>query len=129
MEDTIHLEKMGRELKCPICLSLLNSAVSLTCNHVFCNSCIVKSMKSASSCPVCKVPFRRREVRPAPHMDNLVSIYKNMEVASGINIFVTQNVPSTKVADGEKQDEGGAKCDEKDTDDTRGSHSLQKKGL
>ena len=36
------------------------------------------------------------EVRPAPHMDNLVSVYKSMEIASGINIFVTQNAPSTK---------------------------------
>lgn len=38
------------------------------------------------------------EVRPAPHMDNLVSIYKNMEVASGVNIFVTQNLSSTKLS-------------------------------
>lgn len=38
------------------------------------------------------------EVRPAPHMDNLVSIYKSMEVASGINIFVTQNTSSTKLS-------------------------------
>lgn len=36
------------------------------------------------------------EVRPAPHMDNLVGIYKSMEDASGINIFMTQNAPSTK---------------------------------
>ncbi|KAK7412555.1 hypothetical protein VNO78_04019 [Psophocarpus tetragonolobus] len=95
------LERMGRELKCPICWSLLCSAVSLTCNHLFCNSCIFKSMKSASACPVCKIPFTRREVRPAPHMDNLVSIYKNMEAASGINIFVTQNAPVTNLSDGE----------------------------
>ncbi|PIA30117.1 hypothetical protein AQUCO_05700083v1 [Aquilegia coerulea] len=102
MADSSHLEKMGRELKCPICLSLLNSAVSLTCNHVFCNLCLMKSMKSDSHCPVCKVPYRRREIRPAPHMDNLVSIYRTMEVASGVNIHVTQNAP-TKVSDGKKQ--------------------------
>ncbi|XP_022146677.1 protein BREAST CANCER SUSCEPTIBILITY 1 homolog isoform X2 [Momordica charantia] len=107
MADLSHLEKMGRELKCPICLSLLNSAASLGCNHVFCYACIEKSMKSDSNCPVCKVPYRRREVRPAPHMDNLVSIYKNMEVASGVNIFVTQNLSSTKLSDGDKLDEGG----------------------
>ncbi|KAL3522731.1 hypothetical protein ACH5RR_015565 [Cinchona calisaya] len=98
MADACHLERMGRELKCPICLSLLNSSVSLSCNHVFCNCCIEKSMKSASNCPVCKVPFRCREIRPAPHMDNLVSIYKSMEVASGVNIFVTQTAPSTKIS-------------------------------
>ncbi|EXB51997.1 Protein BREAST CANCER SUSCEPTIBILITY 1-like protein [Morus notabilis] len=104
--DPNHLERMGRELKCPICLSLLNSAVSLNCNHVFCNSCIVKSMKSGSNCPVCKVPYRRREVRPAPHMDNLVGIYKSMEISSGVNIFVTQNAPPTKLSDGKEHVEG-----------------------
>lgn len=38
------------------------------------------------------------EIRPAPHMDNLVSIYKGMEVASGVNIFITQNVVSSKLS-------------------------------
>ncbi|KAL7089444.1 hypothetical protein ACP275_13G187300 [Erythranthe tilingii] len=103
MADASHLERMGRELKCPICLSLLNSAVSLTCNHVFCDSCIQKSMKAASECPVCRVPYRRREVRPATHMDNMVSIYKSMEVASGVNIFVTQHAASTKLSDKDNQ--------------------------
>ncbi|XP_064970451.1 protein BREAST CANCER SUSCEPTIBILITY 1 homolog isoform X1 [Musa acuminata AAA Group] len=94
MADLANLEKMGTELKCPICWSLLNSAVSLSCNHVFCNSCIAESMKkSASDCPVCKVPFRRREVRAAPHMDNLVSIFKSMEDMAGTNIFSTQIGP------------------------------------
>lgn len=41
--------------------------------------------------------FGAIEIRPALHMDNLVSIYKNMEVASGVNIFVTQTNPSSKL--------------------------------
>ncbi|XP_043700084.1 protein BREAST CANCER SUSCEPTIBILITY 1 homolog [Telopea speciosissima] len=114
MADIAHLEKMGRELKCPICLSLLNSAVSLTCNHVFCNLCILKSMKSGSNCPVCKVPFQRREVRPAPHMDNLVNIYKGMEVASGINIFTTQIAPATNISDGQNQGKDKSDLDNPD---------------
>ncbi|XP_061370046.1 protein BREAST CANCER SUSCEPTIBILITY 1 homolog [Gastrolobium bilobum] len=123
------LERMGRELKCPICLSLIDSAVSLTCNHIFCNSCIFKSMKSASACPVCKVPFTRREVRPAPHMDNLVSIYKSMEVASGISMFVTQNDPATKLSDGEKQCEGDADSGKKEAGGTHKNHVQEKKSL
>ncbi|KAG2244583.1 hypothetical protein Bca4012_023493 [Brassica carinata] len=94
MGDASYLEKMGRELKCPICLSLFNSAASLSCNHVFCNECIVKSMKVDATCPVCKIPFHRREIRGVPHMDSLVSIYKNMEDASGVSMFVSQNNPS-----------------------------------
>eukprot|EP00256_Glycine_max_P045334 XP_006597513.2 protein BREAST CANCER SUSCEPTIBILITY 1 homolog isoform X1 [Glycine max] len=121
------LERMARELICPICWSLLDSAVSLTCNHLFCNSCVFKSMKSASACPVCKIPFTRREVRPAPHMDNLVSIYKNMEAASGVNIFETQNAPVTNLSDGEKQCEVDANSGKMEAGGTHTGRPREKK--
>ncbi|KAK7332153.1 hypothetical protein VNO80_28901 [Phaseolus coccineus] len=121
------LERMGKELKCPICWSLFDSAVSLTCNHLFCNSCIAKSMKSASACPVCKIPFTRREVRPAPHMDNLVNIYKSMEVASGINIFVTQNASQAKLSDVGKQCEGNADSGKVEAGGSHKGHVQEKK--
>ncbi|KAJ7552342.1 hypothetical protein O6H91_06G051100 [Diphasiastrum complanatum] len=38
-------------------------------------------MRRVSSCPLCKLPTSRREVRPAPHMDSLVIIYKDMKSA------------------------------------------------
>ncbi|XP_045804839.1 protein BREAST CANCER SUSCEPTIBILITY 1 homolog [Trifolium pratense] len=117
-----NLERMGRELKCPICLGLIHSAVSLTCNHLFCNSCIIKSMKSAFSCPVCKIPFARREIRPAPQIDSLVTIYKNMEAASAINLFGTQNPPATKSPDEDKQCKGDYKSGEKGTGGTHENH-------
>ncbi|KAG5590649.1 hypothetical protein H5410_041163 [Solanum commersonii] len=118
MADISHLERMGRELKCPICLSLLNSAVSLTCNHVFCNLCIQTGMKSGSNCPVCKVPFHRREIRPALHMDNLVSIYKNMEIASGVDMFLTQSNPSSKLPGEDTQSNGEKNCGFQETSKT-----------
>ncbi|CAI0548465.1 unnamed protein product [Linum tenue] len=119
MGDSSQLEKMGRELKCPICLGLLNSAVSLSCNHVFCNSCISQSMKSHSNCPACKLPYRRREIRPAAHMDNLVSIYRSMEAASGFNIFVTQTAPTAKSPDKVKKFGGNTISGEEDTHGVR----------
>ncbi|XLR24264.1 hypothetical protein S83_052164, partial [Arachis hypogaea] len=73
-------------------LSLLNSPASLPCSHVFCNFCIVNSMKSSSDCPVCKIPFFPREVRLSPRLLNLVNIYKRMERSSGMNLFLTQNL-------------------------------------
>ncbi|KAJ0980471.1 hypothetical protein J5N97_008726 [Dioscorea zingiberensis] len=51
------------------------------------------------------------EVRPAPHMDNLVSIYKGMEAAAGVNIFTTQTVPPIKSSDAQLQDNGGKNGD------------------
>ncbi|CAI9089704.1 OLC1v1024324C1 [Oldenlandia corymbosa var. corymbosa] len=118
MANASHLESMGKELKCPICLSLLNKAVSLTCNHVFCCCCIEESMKASSYCPVCKVPFRRREIRPAPHMDNLVNIYKSMEAASGVNIFLTQVAPPMRSSDIENHPDGGRSCELQDNRQT-----------
>ncbi|KAM0951692.1 putative BRCA1-associated [Dioscorea sansibarensis] len=103
MADLCHLEKMGRELKCPICL------------------CIMESMKSTSDCPICKVPFHRRgmsssiciirKVRPAPHMDNLVSIYKGMEAAAGVDICTTQIGPMVKKSDAQLPDNVEGNCD------------------
>ncbi|CAK9277059.1 unnamed protein product [Sphagnum jensenii] len=84
------LEIMGRELKCAICLSLFRQAAALSCNHTFCNVCILQSLKRSSCCPICKLPTTRREVRAAPHMDNLVSAYCHMENVLGMNFFASQ---------------------------------------
>ncbi|PPD92176.1 hypothetical protein GOBAR_DD10896 [Gossypium barbadense] len=53
------------------------------------------------------------KVRPAPHMDNLVSIYKSMEVASGFNIFVTQDAPLDTSADSGKRVKNDLNCCER----------------
>ncbi|KAF8096142.1 hypothetical protein N665_0317s0048 [Sinapis alba] len=128
MGDTSHLEKMGRELKCPICLSLFNSAASLSCNHVFCNECIVKSMKVDATCPVCKIPFHRREIRGAPHMDSLVSIYKNMEDASGVNMFVSQNNPSPSDKEKHVGDSSIEKANDKKRQGSSKSRTSKRRG-
>ncbi|XP_071740379.1 protein BREAST CANCER SUSCEPTIBILITY 1 homolog [Rutidosis leptorrhynchoides] len=124
MDTNSHLQRMAGELKCPICLCLLKSAVSLTCNHIFCNVCIEKSMKSDSTCPVCKVPYRRREIRPAPHMDTLVSIYKGMEASSGVNIIGTQTQPHTTDNENCVEDATVGKS-KKASNDCNGIHNTQ----
>ncbi|KAF9620386.1 hypothetical protein IFM89_011759, partial [Coptis chinensis] len=65
------------------------------------------------------------EIRTAPHMDNLVSIYRSMEVDSGLNIHVTQNAPSSKISDGENQLEGNGNLGRSDTGEV--SHGKPKK--
>ncbi|CAM6095452.1 unnamed protein product [Calypogeia fissa] len=87
---TSELERMASELKCPICLSLYKQAALLSCNHCFCTTCIVQSMKRISCCPICKVPAAPREVRSAPQMDTLVAIFKGMEASAGVSLFHTQ---------------------------------------
>ena len=38
------------------------------------------------------------EIRPAPHMDNLVAVFKSMEAAAGTSVVSTQLAPALKVA-------------------------------
>ncbi|KAF8401959.1 hypothetical protein HHK36_012910 [Tetracentron sinense] len=82
-----HLQKMGLELKCPLCLNLLNRPILMPCDHIFCSSCIPRSTQFGSECPVCKVPSLDRDLRPVPHMENMVSIYRNMDAVFGANLF------------------------------------------
>ncbi|BBM96708.1 BRCA1-associated RING domain protein 1 [Marchantia polymorpha subsp. ruderalis] len=103
----MHLERMGSELKCPVCLSLYKSAATISCNHTFCRSCILESVRATSCCPICKAHTTRREVRPAPQMDSLVDIFKGMESAAGICLFPTQ---STQVSPPEKLSIQGIKA-------------------
>ena len=52
-EYTFLLKDPGllEELKCPICLELVNDAKQTSCGHVFCAGCI----KLLNQCPVCRV--------------------------------------------------------------------------
>ncbi|KAL2650770.1 hypothetical protein R1flu_018898 [Riccia fluitans] len=77
-------------------LSLFKVAATISCNHTFCRSCILESLRANSCCPVCKTHFLRREARPAPQMDSLVEIFRGMETSAGVNLFTTQ--PSTQAA-------------------------------
>ncbi|XP_077229162.1 breast cancer associated RING 1 isoform X2 [Tasmannia lanceolata] len=81
----LHLQKMGLELKCPTCLNLLNRPLLLPCNHIFCSSCILKLMEFELKCAVCKLPYLHHDLRPSPHMESMVSIYRSMEIVFGAN--------------------------------------------
>ena len=52
-EYTFLLKDPGllEELKCPICLELVNDAKQTSCGHIFCAGCI----KVLNQCPICRV--------------------------------------------------------------------------
>ncbi|PSR89781.1 BRCA1-associated RING domain protein [Actinidia chinensis var. chinensis] len=75
----LHHQKLGLELKCPLCLNLLNRPILLPCNHLFCDSCIQRSTQYVSECSLCKQQYAHRDVRPAPYIKNLVTIYRSLD--------------------------------------------------
>ncbi|KAK1440833.1 hypothetical protein QVD17_06665 [Tagetes erecta] len=78
----LHLQKLALELKCPICLQLFNRPVLLPCNHIFCNSCQI-----GSECAACKHSYICQEVKPATFMENIVTIYRNLEATFNANVI------------------------------------------
>jgi hypothetical protein len=45
------------DLKCSICMDVLNKPKQCQNGHIFCNDCIVDSIKLKPECPICKVPL------------------------------------------------------------------------
>eukprot|EP01006_Ploeotia_vitrea_P022916 TRINITY_DN55341_c0_g1_i1.p1 TRINITY_DN55341_c0_g1~~TRINITY_DN55341_c0_g1_i1.p1 ORF type:complete len:630 (-),score=38.81 TRINITY_DN55341_c0_g1_i1:56-1945(-) len=67
--------QFGSELTCPICpvcLTFMKDARTITCGHSMCKSCILNlrtlpvPARETVKCPVCRVPFSFREARELP---------------------------------------------------------------
>ncbi|XP_022847162.1 BRCA1-associated RING domain protein 1-like isoform X1 [Olea europaea var. sylvestris] len=81
-----HLQKLGLELKCPLCLNLLDKPILLPCNHIFCKFCIPKSNQFGSECPACQNHYTDRERRPTPFMENIVAVYRSLDATFNATI-------------------------------------------
>lgn len=42
------------ELSCSVCMCLFQTPVTIECGHTFCRSCILNSVRSKNSCPMCR---------------------------------------------------------------------------
>ncbi|KAK8951163.1 hypothetical protein KSP39_PZI004280 [Platanthera zijinensis] len=74
----LHLKKMESELTCPTCLKLLNQPMLLPCDHILCSCCSQTSRNNRYRCPVCIMPYERKDLRPANYLKKFSSMYKNM---------------------------------------------------
>ncbi|XP_059626072.1 BRCA1-associated RING domain protein 1 [Cornus florida] len=83
----LQFQKMGLELICPLCLKMLNRPMLLPCDHIICHSCMPTSTQFGSECPVCKQQYSHRDVRPAPYMENMVTIYRSLDAAFMTSCF------------------------------------------
>ncbi|GFP82946.1 protein breast cancer susceptibility 1 homolog [Phtheirospermum japonicum] len=56
-----HFQKLGLELKCPLCL------------------CVPASSHFSTQCPSCQQHFTDQETRPAYYMENIIAMYKSLD--------------------------------------------------
>ncbi|KAJ3680022.1 hypothetical protein LUZ60_016300 [Juncus effusus] len=93
----LNLQKMELELTCPICLKLLNLPTFLPCNHVSCSVCATSSI-NGYGCPLCKIPFRYQDLKPATQIEAVVNIYKNL--SSTLSSILMQQDQPVETPDG-----------------------------
>ena len=74
----IHMDKIGRELQCRICMAAYDDAMVTRCDHYFCATCITSSIQHKKRCPLCKAPVTRRELRVDERMRALVNTYRSV---------------------------------------------------
>lgn len=103
----LHLQKLGLELKCPLCLELLKRPFLLPCDHIFCNSCLPKTLQFGSECPLCKAQYGDSDLRCLPLIENMVTIYRSLDAAFSASILqsrsetgrVLKQCPASKSSD------------------------------
>eukprot|EP00267_Zea_mays_P044587 XP_020396791.1 putative SWI/SNF-related matrix-associated actin-dependent regulator of chromatin subfamily A member 3-like 1 isoform X2 [Zea mays] len=59
----------GDDFDCPICLSPPTKTVITSCTHIYCQTCILKILKSSSSrCPICRRTLSKEDLFLAPEV-------------------------------------------------------------
>lgn len=76
---------LKEEVTCPICLDLMVEPVSGDCGHSFCQACITLNYESSKCnqdefiCPVCRVSYLFKNLRPNRHVANIVQRLKEFK--------------------------------------------------
>uniref|UniRef100_A0ACD5YSF4 Uncharacterized protein n=1 Tax=Avena sativa TaxID=4498 RepID=A0ACD5YSF4_AVESA len=59
------------DFDCPICLSPPSKTVITSCSHIYCQTCILKILKSSSSrCPICRRSLSKEDLFIAPEIQH-----------------------------------------------------------
>lgn len=67
LEKLLLLLQDGEDFDCPICISPPTDIVITCCAHIFCESCILKTIKRTKPCcPMCRHPLSESDLFKAP---------------------------------------------------------------
>lgn len=84
------------DLKCPICLGLLQKTWTvMACLHRFCSDCLHKSLradlgpnKSHHECPACRIKLAsRRSSNPDPYFDGIIKLFSSSYDDNSTSIY------------------------------------------
>ena len=62
--DRINEKALGDILTCTICKGVPTLPVVTTCSHIYCRTCILAWLETASACPVCRTYLNEHDIGP-----------------------------------------------------------------
>ena len=74
-----HIVELGKELRCPVCLSLMGDPTQCPCGHVFCKDCIGQALKIAKHCPLCRKKCTKRELSVSFVYEGIINTYRAIQ--------------------------------------------------
>ena len=74
-----NLEAFGKELKCPVCIGLMENPYAGACGHPACYQCFVDALRACGKCPVCNAEERKRSLRPSVRFQAFVNAYRALQ--------------------------------------------------
>ncbi|KAL7875273.1 hypothetical protein SRHO_G00062430 [Serrasalmus rhombeus] len=70
---------LSMQIQCPVCLNALRDPVCLPCEHSYCRACLTRHLAVSadeSTCPECRTPFSRADIRVNRTLRNIVDAAK-----------------------------------------------------
>ncbi|KAK3028560.1 hypothetical protein RJ639_039082 [Escallonia herrerae] len=79
LKKMVSLLQDGEDFDCPICISPPTNIIITCCAHIFCRSCILKTLRrSKPCCPLCRRPLSESDIFSSPpetsNVDNTGSL-------------------------------------------------------
>ncbi|KAK9664442.1 hypothetical protein RND81_14G042300 [Saponaria officinalis] len=89
LEKMMSLLQDAEDFDCPICISPPTDVIITCCAHIFCRSCIMKTLKRMkANCPMCRRPLSESDLYTAPPSENATSATSSSKLSSKVSVLL-----------------------------------------